>query len=94
MHGAKRARNVAFILAVASLFVWCQSSAESYVELSEAIGALDSGALVELGEHIGAEPSKFAAAIAQANPGSDAQAKSFLAKLQTPDLWTLPTAVV
>merc|ERR1711865_300730 len=68
MHGAKRARNAALILAVASLFFWCQSSAESCVELSEAIGALDSGALVELGEHIGAEPSKSAAAIAQAKP--------------------------
>jgi len=81
MHGAKR--NVALVLAVASLFCWCQSSAESCVELSEAIGALDSGALVELGEHIGAEPSKFAAAIAQAKPGSDAQAKSLFAKLRS-----------
>jgi len=82
MHGAKRARNVALILAVASIFVWCQSSAESCVQfsgtkhdawskctvLSEASGTLDSGALVELGEHIGAEPSKSAAAIAQAKP--------------------------
>merc|ERR1740117_1048369 len=83
MHGAKRARNVALILAVASLFVWCQSSAESCVELSEAIGALDSGALVELGEHIGAEPSKSAAAIAQAKPSVETLRKAFLAGFAT-----------
>jgi len=83
MHGAKRARNVALILAVASLFCWCQSSAESCVELSEAIGALDSGALVELGEHIGAEPSKSAAAIAQAKPSVETLRKAFLAGFAT-----------
>ena len=54
MPGAKRTRNVALILAAASLFIWCRCSAESCVEssgtkhdawskctvLSEAIGAL------------------------------------------------------